>query len=832
MVGFETPAVKPGISFSNTSGGVPVGVPPDAARLLGAIFAQTDVVHVRLVETWAGPDGKKLSRIVPHGSRWFPAGHYAKNGDAWRPLTGLSAREHGNVFFGVCPRFGTLGNYEDAWQIRTVRVLWADLDHCTAEEARQRCEGAGLPRPSIIVGSGNGVHLYWILDVPFCVDDAGAPQHTFTEWNEGDDGKKHPRKYIVGKDHSRIYKGQAGWPKPSGKAEKLKRILAGVAKAIGGDHTIDLARLMRLPGTMNRKNGRNGAEPRPCVLVECEEGRRYPLSVFESFEAKEPTPTPTPPTAAGRPADLSASVHVGAARLGLSDLDLLDKARFNGVFDAFWRGDRQDLNPSQADYRLCFRLAFWTNRDAARTASLFRQSGLFRPAPEKSADYPELTARNACREQTRGYGDGNYVCWADELEKAVIARVNAMEVDDFTPRLSALDRLLSAADDADDARAERLQRLIPAPTQEQLAEREARQKAADDAKPAAADAVQEIEEHVKRAWRLRPRREARCGVAGDKSYFDEWNPRESFRARRACGMVCRCEHCRTRVRSRLQRDAAVVLLHDVPEDGLPKDDGSKREPPPLRIDPVYYYKADAKSRWAVRKRIRDAAIKAKMTKKVVNGKGPVRIKVTAGTVRIVSDDGAGDHFFTQFAVAGFTAVSPAEAAKRAARLIRDAKNVKRPVAFSGRWKRPETVKRWQQFVSDLSKEEQIEKLCDAGAEVREFCQHGGGDDDGDGREVYTSLIDGFTAELPETMTTVAVYRLYAGFENGNTTGRPTLIPRRGEQAPWRLEDELALYGIDPRAVTITEDFALHRPQAPPCPTSFEEDLQFASADRC
>jgi hypothetical protein len=59
--------------------------------------------------------------------------------------------------------------------------------------------------------------------------------------------------------------------------------LAGIAKVCGGDHTTDLSRLLRLPGTLNRKDQRNGREPIPTVLVECDASRRYSLEVFQPF---------------------------------------------------------------------------------------------------------------------------------------------------------------------------------------------------------------------------------------------------------------------------------------------------------------------------------------------------------------------------------------------------------------------------------------------------------------------------------------------------------------------------------------------------------------------
>ena len=175
-----------------------------------------------------------------------------------------------NLFFGVCPRLGGKGRFDLAWQIRTVRALWTDIDHITVDEARERVANASLPPPSIIVNSGNGAHLYWLLDAPYLIDDAGDPPPVETEWTKTPDGQKKPRKYVV-ENGEKVYLDQRRHvSRLSPKAEHLQDVLAGIAKTLGGDHTTDLSRLLRLPGTLNRKDQRNGREPVPTALVECD----------------------------------------------------------------------------------------------------------------------------------------------------------------------------------------------------------------------------------------------------------------------------------------------------------------------------------------------------------------------------------------------------------------------------------------------------------------------------------------------------------------------------------------------------------------------------------
>jgi putative DNA primase/helicase len=91
----------------------------------------------------------------------------------------------------------------------------------------------------------------------------------------------------------------------------------------------------------------------------------------------------------------------------LPDSDLIQKAmraRNGDEFSRLWSGDWSGYNSqSEADFRLCCMLAFWTGKNPKRIDRLFRQSGLMREKwDERRGDktYGEITIQRAV-EMTR-----------------------------------------------------------------------------------------------------------------------------------------------------------------------------------------------------------------------------------------------------------------------------------------------------------------------------------------------------------------------------------------------------------------------------------------------
>jgi hypothetical protein len=149
-----------------------------------------------------------------------------------------SIREGLNAYF-ACSSFGDQRN-RHGYPVRTqanmvaTRLLWLDLDvdatgadpqkyrsqPDAAVALRGFCDQLSLPKP-LVVNSGHGLHVYWVL----------TEDHDFATW------------YVV--------------------AEKLKAVCLKLGMLIDPKCTLDAARILRVPGTMNY----NHPTPLPVQVV-------------------------------------------------------------------------------------------------------------------------------------------------------------------------------------------------------------------------------------------------------------------------------------------------------------------------------------------------------------------------------------------------------------------------------------------------------------------------------------------------------------------------------------------------------------------------------------
>jgi P4 family phage/plasmid primase-like protien len=216
-----------------------------ALRFMTAVFDPQDWIELRLL-----PAGRSL---------WFQLNNVADARAALAEAVENNAREHDpqNVYVGANPRVAR-GQRKKA-DVPLARVLFADFDNgATVEDVVQRIRDAGLPEPSIVIVSGGGVHVYWLLAEP--ITDMAA------------------------------------WTATT----------KGIIEAVGSDPTIhNPDRIMRTPGTRNVKPERP-ARPM-CHLVSMND-TRHPITAFPvkaaRVKATEPVARQRKPKVAAGATDL------------------------------------------------------------------------------------------------------------------------------------------------------------------------------------------------------------------------------------------------------------------------------------------------------------------------------------------------------------------------------------------------------------------------------------------------------------------------------------------------------------------------------------------------
>lgn len=146
-----------------------------------------------------------------------------------------SAQAEGrSVYVGVNPRRCVRGAKEA--DVALARAVCVDIEDTSSAAVLLELRGLALPEPSIIVQSGGGVHLYWLLEEPLL---------DLARW----------------------------------RAIQLGLIRA--FRAVSVDNRIyDPPRVMRVPGTLNVKRGA------PATLERCEPERQYSVLEFPTDETR------------------------------------------------------------------------------------------------------------------------------------------------------------------------------------------------------------------------------------------------------------------------------------------------------------------------------------------------------------------------------------------------------------------------------------------------------------------------------------------------------------------------------------------------------------------
>ncbi len=185
------------------------------AHFIDLLFEPTDLVEVRMLPLGAGPDAHPIQEWPE--ARQLPglADHFLE----------LNAQGY-NIYVGANPRSCRAGNADS---VEIARVLFVDLDNdVTPSEARQRVIDAGVPFPTMIVSTGHGQHLWWVLE---------EPKMDLEQW--------------------------------TGRQKALIRVL-------DGDPVVhDPPRIMRLPGLVNHK-----PPPKPVSLFAVDRDARHSIDCF------------------------------------------------------------------------------------------------------------------------------------------------------------------------------------------------------------------------------------------------------------------------------------------------------------------------------------------------------------------------------------------------------------------------------------------------------------------------------------------------------------------------------------------------------------------------
>ena len=319
---------------------------PPGVAFLRALWQPDGVPVPGYVQIWTLHDKTSTYLQDPAAARNFD-GH----ADVYTAV-GTTARRHG------------ARQRAKANQIAALAGCWLDLDvepgKIPTRDDAFALASAHLP-PTITVDSGGGLHAWHLFERPWVfasIADREAAMRLAWQW------------------------------------QSLHRTTNGGRL----DATHDLARLMRLPGTLNAKDP---AAPRP-VTWNGEIGPRYPLQPLRDLVASSvpdtPAAAPSGLTGAGARVNLTGPLDQYAAKL---DALLANSPEFAAV----WTGQRTFPSLSEADLSLCSMAAgAMTDPELAQLIAHHRSNERFdenAQAKGRRTGYLRLTIQRARSRATR-----------------------------------------------------------------------------------------------------------------------------------------------------------------------------------------------------------------------------------------------------------------------------------------------------------------------------------------------------------------------------------------------------------------------------------------------
>ena len=266
-----------------------------------------------------------------------------------------------DVYFGVGLIQGEPKSRGCAEDVATIGCLWADIDLWgpvhknprlpnTEAEARALLAEMPLP-PSVIVHTGHGLHAYWFLHEPWRIENEAA------------------RAQAAQLAH--------GW---HGLLCQLAARHDWQLENLG-----ELARLMRVPGTLNHR----GSQAMPVTVTDWFPERRYERSDFEPYLSEATTET--------APAVDNVRLTITAEPPAIK---LADALCYSHAFRATWNRQRHDLaDTSASGYDLSLAtqaaLAGWNDQEIANLLIAARAKHRDQPDKALRPDYIRRTLEKA-----------------------------------------------------------------------------------------------------------------------------------------------------------------------------------------------------------------------------------------------------------------------------------------------------------------------------------------------------------------------------------------------------------------------------------------------------
>lgn len=287
-------------------------------------------------------------------SDWFPVATRRDVPDIWRNV---------NVYFGVHPS-NTLKTKQQRATIPDIQVancLFAEFDLGVGQTQQHLLESINQIdiAPSVVIFSGGGYHCYWLLESTYKIhnDDSLNEitdiQYAWNEWTGGDNSVK------------------------------------------------DLARVLRVPGSKNKKP-KYGPDYPTVEIAKFDLEQTYSIdflrkTVESIIEMNRKT---VQVNTIVQPVNVPANVKDRLEKMLHSD----SKAA------ALWVGDLSSHknDASAGDLALCNRLAYWFGRDKDVVDMMFRQSSLMRDKWANRDKYRDETLDMAIADTTHVYDPVNY----------------------------------------------------------------------------------------------------------------------------------------------------------------------------------------------------------------------------------------------------------------------------------------------------------------------------------------------------------------------------------------------------------------------------------------